>query len=74
MWKTVSVKRVTVTICEWAEGEIARDYMQMGYNKALIVLGHIGSERAGMKYLCDIISERFKDIHTEYIECCEVYF
>ena len=64
---------LTGEICEWAEGQMARDYAQMGYNKAILVLGHIGSEREGMRYLVKLLQKRFPDIRSEYIECGEVY-
>lgn len=64
---------LTGEVCEWSTAEIARDYSQFGYNKAILVLGHIGSERAGMMYLKDIISGKFPFVPTEYIECGEVY-
>ena len=64
---------LTGEICEWQLGEIARDYGQLGYNKAVLVLGHIGSERAGMMHLADILSEKHKDLAVKYFECGEVY-
>ena len=64
---------LTGEICEWSVGELARDCAQLGLNKAIIVLSHIGSERAGMMYLNDLINERIPGICCEYIECGEVY-
>lgn len=64
---------LTGEISEWAIGEFARDYAQMGYNKAIIVMGHIGSERAGMMYLADILNKMYPEIETQYLECGEVY-
>ena len=64
---------LTGEICEWATGEMARDYAQLGYNKAILVMGHIGSERAGMMRLCEILKEKHPEIDTKYIECEEVY-
>lgn len=62
----------TGEICEWEVGEIARDYAQFGYNKAVIVMSHIGSERCGMMLLADRLNETF-DVEAKYIECGEVY-
>lgn len=64
---------LTGEICEWQLGEIARDYGQLGYNKAVLVMGHIGSERAGMMHVADILSEKHPDIEVKYFECGEVY-
>lgn len=64
---------LTGEICEWAIGEYARDGGQFGRNKAIIVMGHIGSERAGMMLLADKIKEMHPQIDTAYIECGELY-
>ncbi|MCR5753378.1 MAG: Nif3-like dinuclear metal center hexameric protein [Acetatifactor sp.] len=64
---------LTGEICEWADGQRARDYAQMGYNKAILVMGHIGSEREGMRYLAEILQGKYPSLHTKYIECGEVY-
>lgn len=64
---------LTGEICEWCEGELARDMAQMGYNKAILVMGHIGSEYGGMKLLADMISEKHAEFPTQYINCGEVY-
>lgn len=60
--------------CEWQLGEYARDAGQLGFNKALMIIGHVPSEREGMKYLAEILQERYAtDFETRYIECGEVY-
>lgn len=64
---------LTGEICEWADAEVVRDYSQFGYNKAILVMGHIGSERAGMMHLSDIASKNCSDLSIEYVECGEVY-
>lgn len=64
---------LTGEIVEWETGEMARDYMQLGYNKAILVMGHIGSERAGMMHLADLMKMKYPDFETVYIECGEVY-
>ena len=43
------------------------------YNKAVLVMGHIGSERAGMVYLADILKKKHPELNINYIECEEVY-
>ena len=45
----------------------------MGYNKAILVMGHMGSEHGGMKLLADMISEKHTEFPTQYINCGEVY-
>ena len=64
---------LTGEICEWELGETLRDLSQLGYNKAVLVMGHIGSERAGMMYLTDILKEKHPELYIKYIECGEVY-
>lgn len=64
---------LTGEICEWNEGELARDYAQFGYNKAILVMGHIASERDGMVLLKDILCEKHPEFETRYFECGELY-
>ena len=64
---------LTGEICEWALGEHVRDAAQMGYRKAILVLGHIGSERDGMKYTAQILKERQPQLDVRYFEGGEVY-
>ena len=64
---------LTGEICEWADGQLARDYAQLGYNKAILVMGHIGSEREGMRLLADMLRRTCPGISARYIECGEVY-
>lgn len=64
---------LTGEICEWQLGEIARDYAQFGYNKAILVMGHIGSERAGMMLLAEKLEDLVPEIPVKYFECGEVY-
>ena len=64
---------LTGEICEWGMGEHVRDAAQMGYHKAILVLGHIGSERDGMKYTAQILKDRQPQLDVRYFECGEVY-
>ncbi len=59
--------------CEWCMAEYARDASQLGRKKALIVLGHAGSERAGMEYITDCFKELLPDLEIKYFETDEVY-
>lgn len=59
--------------CEFHQCEYARDAMELGINKAMVVLGHEGSERAGMMYLAKLLSESHPELKIDYLECGEVY-
>ena len=58
---------------EWTLGEYARDAAALGMNKALIVMGHIGSERDGMRLLAERLQAAHPEFETRYFECGEVY-
>ena len=64
---------LTGEICEWAEAEWVRDMAQMGHTKALLVLGHIGSERDGMRHTARILQNRHPELAVQYLECGEVF-
>ncbi len=64
---------MTGEACEWQLGEYARDAGQLGFRKALMILGHIPSEREGMRLLAKWMQERFQQFETRYFECGEVY-
>ena len=59
--------------CEWSMGEYARDAVQLGYKKALLILGHVGSERAGMVYTADVLKQMHPELDVRYFENGEVY-
>ncbi len=59
--------------CEYHQCEYARDAAELGFNKAMVVLGHEGSERAGMQYLAELLAEKHPDLQIDYVECGEVY-
>lgn len=60
-------------VCEWQDCEYARDASQLGFRKALLVLGHAGSERDGMRLLTERMKKAFPDLETRYFECGEAY-
>lgn len=70
-------KDIDLVICgevtEYSICEYVRDSAQLGIDKALFVLGHMGSERAGMEYVCDYINESMSNIKAIYLDCGEVY-
>ena len=59
--------------CEFRHCEFARDAAELGLNKAMIVLGHEGSERSGMRYFAELLSKKHPELRIEYVECGEVY-
>ena len=64
---------LTGEACEWALGEYARDAADLGYAKTLMILGHIGSERAGMVYVSEVLAQRCPQLEVQYFEGGEVY-
>lgn len=64
---------VTGEASEWSLGEYARDAAALGHNKALVVMGHIGSEKGGMRYLAKTVANTYPDLEIRYFECGEVY-
>ena len=59
--------------CEWLIGEYARDAAQLGLQKALLIMGHVGSERDGMEYTARLLKKRHPQLDVKYFECGEVY-
>lgn len=60
-------------VCEWQVCEYARDAAALGINKSVIAMGHVGSERGGMRYLFEKLSASHPDIEFKYFENEEVY-
>ena len=58
---------------EWRIAEYVRDAVQLGMPKAMLVCGHVGSEREGMRFLAQSIAKAHPDLETRYFECGEVY-
>ncbi|HTX89964.1 MAG TPA: hypothetical protein VMC09_02010 [Anaerolineales bacterium] len=44
-------------IHEWETSEYARDASHLGFNKGLIVIGHLASEEPGMKWMIPWLQE-----------------
>lgn len=59
--------------CEWHHYEYARDAAELGLRKAVLVLGHVGSERDGMAYITGILEKRLPALTFRYFDCGEVY-
>lgn len=64
---------ITGEACEWRIGEYARDAAQLGFAKALLILGHCGSERDGMRYISGMLQKALPALEVRYFECGEVY-
>ena len=60
-------------VSEWRVCEYARDASLLGQNKAVLALGHAGSERDGMELLCAILQGLDPALETRYFDCGEVY-
>lgn len=59
--------------CEWMLGEYARDSAALGNNKTLLILGHFGSELAGMKLLARRMEKDYPALDVRYFDNGEVY-
>jgi Uncharacterized conserved protein len=54
---------------QWETYEYMRDAVDQGRNKAIIFLGHINSEEAGMDYCSSWLKGFIKDIPVYFVEC-----
>jgi putative NIF3 family GTP cyclohydrolase 1 type 2 len=59
---------------EWELVEYAQDTIAAGKKKALIVLGHVVSEQAGMKYCAEWLKEFIKEVPIEFIAAEEPFW
>ncbi len=60
-------------VCEWRVCEYVRDAALFGLPMAVLVLGHEGSERDGMKYLSALLADKHQELSVRYFESEEVY-
>ncbi|MBO4500729.1 MAG: Nif3-like dinuclear metal center hexameric protein [Clostridia bacterium] len=58
--------------CEWKCLEYVRDAAELGFECAILTLGHVGSERDGMEYIARKARED-TGLETVYFEAGEVY-
>lgn len=58
---------------EWSIAEYARDAASLGHNKTLIIMGHVGSERYGMRYVANRLQEKLPMLEVQYFHTAEVY-
>ncbi len=64
---------LTGEICEWGIGEYVRDAAELGKKKSMIVMGHINSEKCGMKLLFERLKLAHPELSPEYFDCGDVY-
>ncbi len=60
-------------VCEWSVGEYVRDAAQLGIARSMIILGHVGAERDGMRLLAERIAAMLPSVETQYFESEEIY-
>lgn len=60
-------------LTEFIEAELAHDYAEQGFNKAILILGHYGTEVCGMKLFSEKLSRKHSDISIKYLECGDSY-
>jgi len=53
---------------EWETVEYVRDATQQGLNKALILLGHLNSEEAGMQYCSEWLNQFITEVPIRFIK------
>ena len=59
--------------CEYSVCEYVRDAVELGVPKGLLILGHMGSEKAGMEYLATTMGDLLPDLRIVYLDAGEVY-
>lgn len=59
---------------EWELVEYAQDMIAAGQKKALIILGHVVSEQAGMKFCAEWLKGFVKEVPIEFIAAPEPYW
>ncbi len=59
---------------EWELVEYAQDAIASGQKKALIVLGHVVSEQAGMKYCAEWLKGFINEVPIEFIAAAEPFW
>ncbi len=64
---------VSGELSEWQACEYIRDSVELGHQKALLVLGHIASEKAGMKYVEKLVKKIDPSLETKYLDCPEIF-
>jgi putative NIF3 family GTP cyclohydrolase 1 type 2 len=75
--KLMHDERLDVMVCgeitEWTLSAYVRDAAAMGFNKAMIIIGHERSEEPGMKDLADRLKPLFKEIPVRFMDAEEPF-
>jgi len=76
--RTLALPDVDVLILgetrEWELVEFAQDIIASGQNKALIIVGHVMSEQAGMKHCAEWLKSFVKEVPIEYLPMEEPFW
>lgn len=59
---------------EWEVVEYAQDAISAGKKKGLIVLGHVVSEQAGMKYCAEWLQKFIRDVPIAFVPAAEPFW
>jgi putative NIF3 family GTP cyclohydrolase 1 type 2 len=59
---------------EWEVVEYAQDIISSGKKKALIILGHVVSEQAGMKYCVEWLNPFLPEVPIEFVAAAEPFW
>jgi putative NIF3 family GTP cyclohydrolase 1 type 2 len=59
---------------EWETVEYAQDVVAAGTKKALIVIGHVASEQAGMKYCAEWLKGFVPEVPVEFVPASEPFW
>ena len=59
---------------EWETVEYAQDLIAAGRKKALIVIGHVASEQAGMKYCAEWLKGFVTEVPVEFVPASEPFW
>jgi putative NIF3 family GTP cyclohydrolase 1 type 2 len=59
---------------EWELVEYTQDMITSGRKKALIILGHVVSEQAGMRYCAEWLRAFVKEVPVEFVAAAEPYW
>jgi putative NIF3 family GTP cyclohydrolase 1 type 2 len=59
---------------EWELVEYAQDMISSGKKKALILLGHVVSEQAGMKYCAEWLKSFISEVPIEFVPAAEPFW
>jgi putative NIF3 family GTP cyclohydrolase 1 type 2 len=75
--KLMHDEQLDVIVCgeitEWTLPAYVRDAAALGFNKALIIVGHERSEEPGMKELPNLLQPRLKGIPVHFIDAGEPF-